>query len=282
MPNIFRRLFGQPSSSPAPLSLPQTKLNWTHHELLEGTLQFDEWRFHVCLPDVMNDKPSSPHDFIVLKVPSMIEMIAELTVQPRKNIIELGVYKGGSVALYNELFKPAKLVAIELDTAPLPQLDAYIKSRAAAARVSVHFGVDQSDHARLAQICTQEFGQQPLDLVIDDASHFLFETRESFRELFPRLRPGGVYVIEDWGWAHWTGEPWQLQQGGDQFRGREPLTNLLLELVVMAASRPNLVSQVCVESATIYIKRGVEQVAPGFDPALFCLNRGNPLPRFQV
>ncbi len=280
MPNLFRRLFGQASSAQTRGDQPPTKLNWTHHELLEGTLQFDEWRFHVCLPDVMNDKPSSAHDFIVLKVPSMIEMIAELAAQQPKYIFELGVYKGGSVALYNELFKPDKLVAIDLGANPLPQLEAYIKSRAAEKQVSFHLGVDQSDHARLAQICQREFGKQPLDLVIDDASHFLFETRESFRELFPRLRPGGVYVIEDWGWAHWGGDLWQLQQGGDQFRGKEPLTNLLLELVVLAASRPNLVSQVCVESATIYIKRGAEEVKPGFDPALFCLNRGNPLPRF--
>ena len=34
-----------------------------------------------------------------------------------------------------------------------------------------------------------------------DASHWLEETRTSFEILFPRLRPGGVYVIEDWGWG---------------------------------------------------------------------------------
>jgi predicted methyltransferase len=37
---------------------------------------------------------------------------------------------------------------------------------------------------------------QLLDLVVDDTSH-LGPTRASFNTLFPRLRPGGVYVIED-------------------------------------------------------------------------------------
>lgn len=281
MTKLFRKLLRQFTPAQAPGSQPPTKLNWVHHEPLEGLLQFDDWRFHVCLPDVMDSKPVSPHDFLVLKVPSMIEMVAELADLQPKNIFELGIYKGGSVALYNELFKPAKLVAIDLSTTALPQLEAYIKSRAPVGQVSIHLGVNQSDHARLTQLCKQEFGKQPLDLVIDDASHFLFETRESFRELFPRLRPGGVYVIEDWGWAHWAGELWQLQQGGDQFRGKEPMTNLLLELVVLAASRPRLISEVCVQSATIYVTRGDEQVEPGFDPALFCLNRGNALPRFH-
>ena len=42
-----------------------------------------------------------------------------------------------------------------------------------------------------------------LDLVIDDASHLLPETTASFNVLFPRLRAGGLFVIEDWSWQHY-------------------------------------------------------------------------------
>ena len=49
---------------------------------------------------------------------------------------------------------------------------------------------------------TDEFGGEPLDLVIDDASHVLGPTRSSFESLFPHLRPGGTYLIEDWNSAH--------------------------------------------------------------------------------
>ena len=47
-----------------------------------------------------------------------------------------------------------------------------------------------------------EFDDEQLDLVVDDASHYLDPTRASFDVLFPRLRPGGLYVIEDWTIPH--------------------------------------------------------------------------------
>lgn len=40
-----------------------------------------------------------------------------------------------------------------------------------------------------------------MDLVVDDASHFYEQTKTSFQTLFPLVRPGGMYIIEDWGWS---------------------------------------------------------------------------------
>ena len=53
----------------------------------------------------------------------------------------------------------------------------------------------------LRQIILRELADE-LDLVVDDASHTYEETKASFEFLFPLLRPGGIYVIEDWSWAH--------------------------------------------------------------------------------
>lgn len=274
---ILRRFTGQDRQQ---TRTPQ--LNWASQETLEGVVQFGDLRIHVCLPDVMASKPSSTKDFLVLKVPSMVEKTAALVeeINP-KNIFELGIFKGGSVVLYNEIFKPRKFVAVDLSTTPLPNLEDYLQNNPQGANVSLQFGVNQADRPRLAEICAKEFGNEPLDLVIDDASHLLFETRESFRELFPRLRPGGVYIIEDWAWAHWAGDLWQRDQGGEHFRGKEAMTNLILELVVLAASKPDWVSQVSIESATVYVTRGPGQIPTGFELSDYCLNRGNPLPRFS-
>ena len=52
----------------------------------------------------------------------------------------------------------------------------------------------------LARRVDAAFGNRPLDLVMDDASHLGPQTRASFETLFPRLRAGGLYIIEDWSW----------------------------------------------------------------------------------
>ncbi len=69
-------------------------------------------------------------------------------------------------------------------------------------RLKPFWAVDQQDSARLREIWQTEF-RAPLDLVIDDASHLYGPTKTSFETLFPLLRPGGLYIIEDWAWGHW-------------------------------------------------------------------------------
>jgi hypothetical protein len=68
--------------------------------------------------------------------------------------------------------------------------------------VRTYWGVDQADREQLTAIVDREFGDEPLDLVIDDASHLYAPTKASFEVLFPRLRPGGLYIIEDWATDH--------------------------------------------------------------------------------
>jgi predicted O-methyltransferase YrrM len=212
-------------------------------------------------------------------VEEFVEMARSLHA---RNVLELGVFKGGSVVAYNELLRPRRLVAVDLQTNVIEALDQYVRSPEVGGRVAVHLGVNQADHQRLARICADDFQGEPLDIVVDDASHFLQETRESFRALFPRLRPGGLYVIEDWAWAHWGGEPWQTGRGGSYFKDKEPMSSFIVELMAMCPSRPGLVERLIVRPASVFILRGSEPVEPGFDPARFWLNRGDPLPRFRA
>ena len=83
--------------------------------------------------------------------------------------------------------------------------------------------------------------------------------------LLPRLRPGGLYVIEDWGWAHWPGDRFQGRKS-QYAKERWPLSRLILELVMVSASRPGLIKRVDVTDGTVYVTRGAETVSdPDFD-----------------
>lgn len=243
-------------------------------------IDFNGVQVELCVPPALYERQSTDNHFILGKSASMIASMMENTERiETRNIIDVGVYKGGSVVFLNELFHPAKLVAIERNTADIPALNRYCNDPARAARPSVFLGVDQADPIALAGICRQEFGDLPVDLVIDDASHFLDETRATFRALFPRLRPGGMYIIEDWAWAHWPEDYWQKERGGDYFRGKLPLSNLLVELMLLCAGAPELVSKVTFNSVVIYVERGPGALEPDFELSKHSFNRGDPVPK---
>jgi hypothetical protein len=121
-------------------------------------------------------------------------------------IVELGSWQGGSTALFALIAKPAKLVAIDLLTQPLDRLDAVVAAQGLEDVVRCHAGVDQADSAQLASIVDDDMHGEPIDVVIDDASHWGPPTRSAFEVLFPRMAPGGLYVIENW--------TWELAMGG--------------------------------------------------------------------
>jgi hypothetical protein len=119
-------------------------------------------------------------------------------------------------------------------------------------------GVDQGDTARLAEIADEVFGEEPIDLVVDDCSHRYKLSHASFNELFPRLRPGGVYVIEDWPWAH---APVGTEEEAVAWSLRlVPLTRLVFEVILAIPGVPRLISGVEIDSNSVYVTRGEAEV----------------------
>lgn len=145
--------------------------------------------------------------FLAKNRPLVKNILNRADAQPAKNIVEIGIFKGGSVALYALVYKPTRLVGIEYATKRVEALDNFIAKRGIADSVRLHYGVDQSDRARVRNIIEEEFGGEALDLVVDDGSHHYEKTKSSFETIFPYLRHGGEFVVEDWGWAHLAGKP---------------------------------------------------------------------------
>jgi hypothetical protein len=71
--------------------------------------------------------------------------------------------------------------------------DLYDKSGIAGRRIAVH-RTDQADPAALEELAS---AVGPCDVVIDDGSHVCDHVITTFQVLFPAVRPGGTYVIED-------------------------------------------------------------------------------------
>ena len=76
-------------------------------------------------------------------------------------------------------------------------MDEFIAARGLGNALRPFYGIDQADGSRLARLVDEEL-EGGLDIVVDDASHHYEPTLASFQALFPVLRPGGLYVIEDW------------------------------------------------------------------------------------
>jgi SAM-dependent methyltransferase len=199
-------------------------------------------------------------DFLLFKVRPLIDRYVELLehVQPR-HIVELGVMEGGGTAFLFELAHPRRLVAIDRRRPMNPALRNYVARGGRDQAVRIYDDVDQADRLRLAEITEEEFGDDRLDLVVDDCSHFYKETRASFNELFPRLRPGGVYTIEDWRWAH---PPLDHESPEGMWPDQIPLTQLIFELVLALPSVPGLISEITLDNESVQVWRGEAEVDP--------------------
>jgi len=117
-------------------------------------------------------------------------------------ILELGIQKGGSLELWEEWMPKFKVIGVdvidckEFDTERIKTLQ-----------------MDQCDERIL------EYG--PFDIIIDDGGHKMSQQINSFKLLYPALKSGGLYIIEDLNTSYWQ-----------EFRDQAlPTTDFLKDLI---------------------------------------------------
>lgn len=96
-------------------------------------------------------------------------------------LIEIGVGSGCSLRMWREWMPQAWVFGIDI----APEV---------AERDEHVFIGDQADERFLIEVLAKT---GPPDIVIDDGGHMSSQMIASFRTLFPRLRAGGLYVVED-------------------------------------------------------------------------------------
>jgi hypothetical protein len=102
-------------------------------------------------------------------------------------VVEIGVFSGGSLAMWHEYFGPKAFVyGVDIEPACRVYENDWTK---------IFIG-DQSDPAFWRDFKAKV---PRVDVVIDDGSHVSHHQITTFEELFPALAPGGVYICEDIG-----------------------------------------------------------------------------------
>jgi hypothetical protein len=99
-------------------------------------------------------------------------------------LLEIGVWQGGSLLLWADYFPTGRIVGIDVS----------LSAVLAAVHEVPRIVLIEGDATRPECI---DRGITEVDIVIDDGSHVLDEQVSSFLAIAPRLKAGGLYVIED-------------------------------------------------------------------------------------
>ncbi len=100
------------------------------------------------------------------------------------SLLEIGVSTGASHRTWYEYFPKAKIYGIDIDSSC---------KKSENDRTKIFIG-NQSNKEFLNGVIGEA---GPFDIIIDDGSHVVEDMMASFVHLFPHVKDGGLYVIED-------------------------------------------------------------------------------------
>lgn len=98
-------------------------------------------------------------------------------------MLELGVHTGESLKVWATYFPQGTIIGLDLEE----------KADFSDYSNIIFEQGNQTDIELLKQIA-----HSGLDIILDDCSHIGVNTAISYETLFPYLKPGGLYIIEDW------------------------------------------------------------------------------------
>lgn len=126
------------------------------------------------------DKASDGHDYLGT-YQREIERVFGPMYQSHGSLLELGLWQGASARMWRDALPHWHIAVVDNDPqCVVPEVDI--------------FRNDQTDGPRLDRIAEHMGG---FDVVVDDASHISPLTVKSFSLLWPHVKPGGLYFVED-------------------------------------------------------------------------------------
>ncbi len=132
------------------------------------------------------DKSSRYHNYAV-KYDKILSPYREAFT----SILEIGVAQGQSIRMWTDYFSKATIHGADISPASAGCVNY-------SDRIKFHL-LDQRDRAQLKNM--EQYS--PFDLIIDDGNHFWMEQILTFETLFPYVRRGGIYIVEDTTTSYW-------------------------------------------------------------------------------
>lgn len=132
--------------------------------------------------------------------------------------LEIGIFEGNGVLLWEHYFKNAELHFIDITYAHVK----YFSEKS-------HYHLANQESATELLRVMQETGGN-FDVIIDDGGHTMSQQFVSFITLFPYVKSGGMYIIEDLHTSYW-----KTYQGGGTYEapksGPGTFINFLKDLI---------------------------------------------------
>lgn len=100
-------------------------------------------------------------------------------------VFEIGINRGGSIAMWERYFSNAMIYGLDLKSWCVDSIQ--------GERIKT-IKLDQSDQKQLNSF-GEEYGL--FDIGIDDGSHIWSHQIFTFETLFPFIKPGGLFIVED-------------------------------------------------------------------------------------
>lgn len=112
-------------------------------------------------------------------------------INQKVNILEIGVFQGGSLKLWKKYFgDQVNLYAIDIN----PNCKSFEEEN-----VKIFIG-SQEDTVFLKKVADE---LPELDIIIDDGGHSMTQQITSFESLFHKVKQGGIYLVEDTHTSYW-------------------------------------------------------------------------------
>ena len=109
--------------------------------------------------------------------------------------VEVGVAEGGSVQMWKNYFgKDAKIIGVDID----PRCKEFDETEGG---ISIEIG-SQEDRNFWAAF-KEKYPR--VDIFLDDGGHTMNQQIVTFREMFPHIKDGGLYMCEDCHTSYWSG-----------------------------------------------------------------------------